>query len=242
MTNDGHLLSEQLLPSFAAVSKGLRQWVRLHLAAEPGMTIGRAGVLLELLDRDEPVSMSTLGTAQDQTPRAMTVLVSGLEKEGLVRRTRHPDDGRIMLVSLTPAGRAIAAQQLIPAGKKVATLFDELSEHDRSELLRLLTEVMRRLQLHGIDTPLLPAAARNAAQAASLRPRTHQVAKRDAHLYVILGHGVGWCPAGLEDAGSGGKTGPPRRAWRKTSACGPLAGGALSRCWAQVAQRRTKSA
>jgi DNA-binding MarR family transcriptional regulator len=157
MTNDGDLLSEQLLRSFGAVNKGLRQWVRSHMGAQPGMTIGRAGVLLGLLEQDEPVSMSALGAAQDETPRAMTVLVRGLEKEGLVRRTRHPDDGRVTLVSLTAAGRAMASQQLLPAGKKAAALFDELPEHDRKELLRLLAEVMSRLKLHGIDTPFPPA-------------------------------------------------------------------------------------
>lgn len=156
MTNDGDLLSEQLLRSFGAVNKGLRQWVRSHMGAEPGMTIGRAGVLLELLDRDEPVGMGELGAAQDQTPRAMTVLVSGLEKEGLVHRARHPDDGRVTLVSLTAAGRAMASQRLLPAGLEAASLFDELPEQDRKELLRLLTDVMRHLESHGIDTPSPP--------------------------------------------------------------------------------------
>jgi DNA-binding MarR family transcriptional regulator len=154
MANDGDPLNEQLLRSFGAVNKGLRQWVRSHMGAEPSMTIGRAGVLLGLLEQSEPVSMSALGTAQDLTPRSMTVLVSGLEKEGLVRRTRHPADGRILLVSLTPAGRAMASQQLLPAGKEAAALFGELPERDRTELLRLLTEVMAHLKLHGIETPL----------------------------------------------------------------------------------------
>jgi len=165
MANDGDPLSEELLRSFGAVYKGLRQWVRSHMGAEPGMTIGRAGLLLGLLERDEPVSMSALGAARDLTPRSMTVLVGGLEKEGLVRRARHADDRRITLVSLTPAGRALASQQLLPAGKEAAALFDELSEHDRTELLRLLSEVARHLQRHGIDTPLPPTAARNTARA-----------------------------------------------------------------------------
>jgi DNA-binding MarR family transcriptional regulator len=154
MTDDGDSLNEQLMRAFGAVNKGLRQWMRSHISAEPGMTIGRAGVLLKLLEQGEPVSMSALGAAQDETPRSMTVLVSGLEREGLVRRTRHPGDGRVTLLSLTPAGRALAAQQLIPAGKQAAALFGELPEHDRTELLRLLTEVTTRLKLHGIDTPL----------------------------------------------------------------------------------------
>ena len=157
MADDGDPLSEELLRTFGAVYKGLRQWVRSHMGAEPGMTTGRAGLLLGLLEQDEPVSMSALGAARDLTPRSMTVLVHGLEKEGLVRRTRHADDRRVTLVSLTPAGRALASQQLLPAGKQAAALFSELSEHDRTELLRLLREVARHLELRGIDTPLPPA-------------------------------------------------------------------------------------
>jgi len=160
MTDDDYALSEALLRSFGAVTKGLRQWVRSHMGAEPGMTVGRAGLLLGLLEQDQPVSMTALGAARDLTPRAMTVLVQGLEREGLVRRTRAADDRRVTLLSLTPAGRAIASQQLLPGGKQAAALFDELPEADRRELLRLLGEVARHLERHGIDTPLLPAAAR----------------------------------------------------------------------------------
>jgi DNA-binding MarR family transcriptional regulator len=167
MADDGDPLNEELLRSFGAVNKGLRQWVRSHMGAEPGMTTGRAGLLLGLLERDEPVSMSALGAARDLTPRSMTVLVHGLEKEGLVRRSRHPDDRRVTLVSLTAAGRAIASRQLLPAGKQAAALFGELSEHDRTELLRLLREVARRLELRGIDTPLPPTAVRGPVRATS---------------------------------------------------------------------------
>jgi len=162
MTDDDDALSEALLRSFGAVNKGLRQWVRTHMGAQPGMTVGRAGLLLGLLEQDQPVSMTALGTARDLTPRAMTVLVHGLEKEGLVRRTQDPGDRRVILLSLTPAGRDVAFQRLLPGGRQAAALFGELSEHDRTELLRLLGEVARQLELHGIQMPLLPAAARNA--------------------------------------------------------------------------------
>jgi DNA-binding MarR family transcriptional regulator len=137
------------------ITKALRQWVRSHMGAEPAITIGRAGLLLGLLERDAPVSMGTLGVAHDRTPRDMTVLAAGLEREGLVQRSAHPQDRRVTLLSLTPAGRAIATEQLVPAHKQAAALFGELSERDRKELLRLLGEVARRLELHGIDVPLL---------------------------------------------------------------------------------------
>jgi DNA-binding MarR family transcriptional regulator len=167
MTDDDVALSEAILRSFGAVTKGLRQWVRSHMGAEPGMTVGRAGLLLGLLEQGQPVSMTALGAARDQTPRAMTVLVHGLEKEGLISRTQDADDRRVMLLSLTPAGHAVASRQLLPAAQQAAALFGELPEHDRTELLRLLGEVAKHLELHGIETPLLPAAARHTAPTGS---------------------------------------------------------------------------
>jgi len=147
---------EQLLRTFGAITKGLRQWVRSHMGADPAITVGRAGVLLALLERDEPASMSTLGSARDLTPREMTVLASGLVREGLVERCTDPQDRRVSLISLTPAGRASAAGQLLPAGKQAAALFNELTDPDREELLRLLGEVAIALKRHGIKVPLSP--------------------------------------------------------------------------------------
>jgi DNA-binding MarR family transcriptional regulator len=154
MADDARDLNEDLLGSFGVITKALRQWVRLHMGADPAITVGRASLLLGLLDRGEAVSMSTLGAAHDLSPRDMTVLATGLEREGFVQRSSHPQDRRVTLLSLTPAGRAIASEQLAPAWRQAAALFDELSERDRNELLRLLGEVARRLELHGIDVPL----------------------------------------------------------------------------------------
>jgi hypothetical protein len=47
----------------------------------------------------------------------------------------------------------LTSEQLAPARSQAAALFDELSERDRKELLRLLGEVARHLELHGIDVP-----------------------------------------------------------------------------------------
>jgi DNA-binding MarR family transcriptional regulator len=153
MVDDARDLNEDLLRSFGVITKALRQWVRAHMGAEPAITIGRAGLLLGLLERNEPVSMSALGAAHDLTPRDMTVLAAGLEREGLVRRSAHPQDRRVTLLSLTSAGRAIASEQLAPARRRAAALFDELSERDRKELLRLHGKVASHLELHGIDAP-----------------------------------------------------------------------------------------
>lgn len=151
-------VSEDLLFAFGGLNKGLRSWVRACVAAAPGVTIGRADVMIGLMEKTAPVSMSTLGAAQDLSPRAMTVLVNGLEREGLIERTTDPADRRVSLISLTAAGRALAAEQLRPARNDAAALFTALPETDRAELLRLLHDVAAHLRDRGIDVPARPTS------------------------------------------------------------------------------------
>jgi DNA-binding MarR family transcriptional regulator len=87
------------------------------------------------------------------SPRNMTVLVDGLEKEGLVRWVSHHDDRRVTLVELTEAGRQVAEQQLGPAQLAAEALFDDLTPGERADLLRLLAKVADTLRARGIDLP-----------------------------------------------------------------------------------------
>ncbi|WP_230396095.1 MarR family winged helix-turn-helix transcriptional regulator, partial [Streptomyces blattellae] len=71
--------------------------------------------------------MSELGESLGMSPRNMTVLVDGLEREGLVSRVTHPHDRRIKLVELTQAGRQVAEQELAPSQSTAAALFDDFT-------------------------------------------------------------------------------------------------------------------
>src|SRR5689334_4702173 len=79
----------QLLAGFANLRNGMRQWMHANMPTGSGMTVSRASLLLGLTFKSEPVGMSELGEPLGMSPRNMTVLVDGLEKEGLVRRVSH---------------------------------------------------------------------------------------------------------------------------------------------------------
>jgi DNA-binding MarR family transcriptional regulator len=149
-------ISEDLLFAFGGINKGLRAWVRSCLADVPGITVGRAEVMLGLMGRSGPVSIGMLGAAHDLTPRAMTVLIAGLEREGLVQRSADPADKRVSLIELTPTGRAVASAQLRPARDSAAALFNDLSEEDRRQLLALVSDLSEHLRHRGIDVPTRP--------------------------------------------------------------------------------------
>lgn len=97
--------------------------------------------------------MSELGEFLGMSPRNMTVLIDGLEKENLVRRVPHSRDRRITCVEITDTGRDIAKSELGPSELASAALFDDLSVREQVELLRLLTKVAEALRARGIDVP-----------------------------------------------------------------------------------------
>jgi DNA-binding MarR family transcriptional regulator len=68
-------------------------------------------------------------------------VLTTLEKRGLVQRTKSEDDGRLVLVELTPRGRRLITKLFpkINGEETLATrLLPEGSKEDTAELLRLV--------------------------------------------------------------------------------------------------------
>ena len=69
-----------------------------------GMTRSEAGVLFTL--SRGPRRITELAELEGLAQPTMTALVKRLERRGCVKRERPADDGRVVLLSLTPAGTA----------------------------------------------------------------------------------------------------------------------------------------
>src|SRR5882724_11383367 len=87
-------VASNLLGHTAVLTRLLIRQVR------PDISRTEAGVLRTLTDAPRRIA-ELEGLAQP----TMTLLVQRLEQRGWVERERHPDDGRVVLVSLTDAGR-----------------------------------------------------------------------------------------------------------------------------------------
>jgi DNA-binding MarR family transcriptional regulator len=79
---------------------------RREVSEATGMPFGRVRAIRRLAR--EPMTMRELADALGIDPPNATVVVAGLEKEGLVRRRPHPTDGRVKLVETTRKGKALA--------------------------------------------------------------------------------------------------------------------------------------
>jgi DNA-binding MarR family transcriptional regulator len=131
--------SESLVDAFSRFMPVFRRW--LELKYDKGTLSYARLKLLGMLHVKGPMIMSELGARLDVSARNITKLVDGLENEGLVRRIAHCTDRRATVIETTPEGSKVGEQVWGDHRKAMSTLFDELSEADRSDLLRTVTRL-----------------------------------------------------------------------------------------------------
>lgn len=94
--------------------------------------------LLRLLafTREGSIPMASAIARLQVHPTSVTNTVNRLEKDGLVVRGRHPDDGRAILLRLTDSGSAVVER----ATAALNEVFSEprMSQEDTVELVRIL--------------------------------------------------------------------------------------------------------
>jgi MarR family transcriptional regulator, temperature-dependent positive regulator of motility len=98
---------------------------------------------LNALYSEPNLDQRTLGQRVSLDRSTMAEVVSRLSTRGLIRTERDPRDGRRKTIALTAKGLQ-AVQQLIPRTHAMtARLVGPLDNRQRSELLQLLTAVVR---------------------------------------------------------------------------------------------------
>lgn len=132
--------------------------VEEHLAQHE-ISQGRFGVLMALWGNcQQPdcgpggaLTPAELAERTGVTRATITGLVDTLERAGLVTRTPHAEDRRMMSVGLTKRAEKLLARILPPHFRRMAWLMEPLSESERKTFVRLLTKVLGRATA---DAPL----------------------------------------------------------------------------------------
>ena len=125
--------------------------VESHLA-QHDISQGRFGVLMALWGNcqragsatEKPLTPAELAERTGVTRATITGLVDTLETAGLVTRTPHPDDRRMMSIGLTKRGAKTLARIMPEHFRRMAWLMEPLSEPERKTFVRLLTKVLTR--------------------------------------------------------------------------------------------------
>lgn len=129
-------LAQDILLSLRRIMRGMdissRQLINQH-----GLTIPQLICLQHLLEQGALAS-GALANAIALSPATVTGILDRLELRGLVRRERRPEDKRHVLVTVTPAGRALATSAPAHLEKRLADALASLSEDRRREIQRTI--------------------------------------------------------------------------------------------------------
>ncbi len=120
--------------------------LRRARTADAGMDLdGPRASALSVLVFGGPLPLSRLAQIEQVSPPAMTKTATALEAAGFARRERSRDDGRVVLVSATPAGRALLERGRAARVRVVERLIADLPERDRRTLRRAAELIARVL-------------------------------------------------------------------------------------------------
>jgi DNA-binding MarR family transcriptional regulator len=127
--------------SFDRVLRLLRR-----LTTPDGLSLTAASTLYRL-DEYGAHRLSDLAVAEEVTQPGMTQLVSRLQRGGLAERKSDPDDGRVVVVEITTAGREVVRLRRQARAEKLAELLADLSTQERAAVvtsLRVLDRLAER--------------------------------------------------------------------------------------------------
>jgi MarR family 2-MHQ and catechol resistance regulon transcriptional repressor len=113
--------------------------IHAHLR-DAELTVGQFGVLEALLHLG-PTSQRDLCAKLLTSGGNLTLVVANLEKRGLVRRERPPENRRLVVVHLTSAGRRLIRRLFPRHAEIVAQDFATLTATEQTELARMLKKL-----------------------------------------------------------------------------------------------------
>lgn len=144
---DLDLAVEGIVDRIGGINRRIK-WMHEETLDQLGLNVTDWHVLTALRWAGEPYRRTAgeLARRAELTSGAMTSRLDALEKEGLVRRLRDPDDRRSVLVELTDDGRDKHEQGMGIQAQKEALLAEALTEQEKEQLNSLLRRVMITLE------------------------------------------------------------------------------------------------
>jgi DNA-binding MarR family transcriptional regulator len=130
-----------LIRTESLVVTELDRLFRCHGLSGPGFN-----VLMIIEGAGRPLSPYEIGDRRLVTRGTVTGLLDTLEKQGLVRRTPHPEDRRRLLIELSDPGRSLLAEvcsELFPIQEE---LISSLSGAEKASLVHLLGKLQAHLE------------------------------------------------------------------------------------------------
>jgi DNA-binding MarR family transcriptional regulator len=109
-----------------------------------------------ILSKQQNIPLTDIAEQLEVSHSAVSQLVTGLKKKGLVETAPCPDDGRRQLVMLTTKGESLL-QEVQPVWEAITLAMTELTETQRQSklLLEAITQVEKAVQQEPLSTRIL---------------------------------------------------------------------------------------
>jgi len=131
---------------------------RLRQHADTGLSLSLQSALVSI-EQHGPLPLGELATRERIAPATVTKIVGRLADDGLVTRAADPDDGRVVRVAITAAGRQRLEQSRTRRTAWLATRLREPGAPGPDEL-RTALEVLEALAGPDAEPPDLDAGGR----------------------------------------------------------------------------------
>ncbi|GAA2102984.1 MarR family transcriptional regulator [Kitasatospora saccharophila] len=140
-------------PSALCASQQVRSVIgklrrRIRSAAGTGdFTLTQASTVGRLLDSEVGLTTSDLAVAEGMRHQSMATTIATLAAQGLVERSRDPEDGRRVLIGLTPEGRRRGEEGRRARGEWLAAeLQAKCTEEERRTVIAAMAVLERIVQ------------------------------------------------------------------------------------------------
>lgn len=115
------------------------------MTSDTDLTPPQAALILRLA-KHGPGSVTELAAAEGMKSQSMVTIVSAVESQGFVQRTRDPNDGRRWFVSLTAAGERRATEDRAARERWLVEIFDRCTTEQLQIFLEVLASVDQSTQ------------------------------------------------------------------------------------------------
>lgn len=106
-----------------------------------GITMGQMRMLVEVHHQGE-ITVGELSQALGSAPGNASAMCKALEKKGLLSRERSPEDERMVLIALTPAGQSVLSR----VEQELSSRFDPVLQRYSTADFEQIISGMEKLQ------------------------------------------------------------------------------------------------
>ena len=132
--------------AFHKVGSSLLPHLSRQITNHSGITGAEYVVLVALSELTSPnVNLNRLATGLGWETSRMSHQISRMEENGLVKKSRNPDDSRCFDVSITSKGRKIAESAIPLQSREINHCFSEVLTKDQ---MRSLIEISEAITKH----------------------------------------------------------------------------------------------